>query len=155
MSFVSVCLRAISLHGQSIAPQTILRNQRQIKVEKYVGFSLKLLRSGVTASKPSERANMQISTGLPRDAPSLRNLEAPEVSMRECIDFLMLYSSVASPLPTLIILVGDHGYVKWPSPSVSSTTQARTSTCAFRAWRNLFAHAQDILISYIPSLMLS
>ena len=50
---VCVCLsvrpRAISLHEPSIAPQTIPRIQCRIKVEKYVGFSLKLLRSGITA----------------------------------------------------------------------------------------------------------
>ena len=39
-----------------------------INVKKYVGLPLKLLCSGVTVRKPSERANMQISTGLPRDA---------------------------------------------------------------------------------------
>ena len=48
-----VCLSVrelrISLHEQSIAPQMISHIQRQIKVEKYVGFSMKLLHSGVTA----------------------------------------------------------------------------------------------------------
>ena len=39
----------ISFHEPSIAPQTLPRIQRLIKVEIYVGFSLKLLRSGVTA----------------------------------------------------------------------------------------------------------
>ena len=42
-----VCPRAISLHEQSIAPQMIPRIQRRIKVDKDVGFSLKLLHSGV------------------------------------------------------------------------------------------------------------
>ena len=37
------------VHEPSIALQTIPRIQRRIKVEKYVGFSLKLLRSGVMA----------------------------------------------------------------------------------------------------------
>ena len=46
----SVCLFGdISLLEPSIAPQTILRIQRWIKVGKYVGFFLKLLRSRVMA----------------------------------------------------------------------------------------------------------
>ena len=46
----SVCLFGdISLLEPSIAPQTILRIQRSIKVGKYVGFFLKLLRSRVMA----------------------------------------------------------------------------------------------------------
>ena len=55
---LSVCPRAISLHEPSPAPQTMPRIQRPRKVEKYVGFSLKQLCPGVTAWKPSERANM-------------------------------------------------------------------------------------------------
>ena len=47
---LSVCLFGdISLLEPSIAPQTILRIQRSIKVGKYVGFFLKLLRSRVMA----------------------------------------------------------------------------------------------------------
>ena len=47
---VSVCLLPyISLHELSIAPQTIPRIQHRIKVERYMGFSQKLLRSVVTA----------------------------------------------------------------------------------------------------------
>ena len=64
---VSVCLSASYLE-QSIAPQTMPRIQRRSMVEINVG---KQLHSGVMAWKPSERANMPISTGLPRDARSL------------------------------------------------------------------------------------
>ena len=47
---LSVCLFGdISLLEPSIAPQTILRIQRSIKVGKNVGFFLKLLRSRVMA----------------------------------------------------------------------------------------------------------
>ena len=46
----SVCLFGdISLLEPSIAPQTILRIQHSIKVGKYVGFFLKLLRSRIMA----------------------------------------------------------------------------------------------------------
>ena len=50
---------------------------------------------------------MQISTGLPRDALALCNLEAPELKYGMCIDSRMLSSSVASPLLTLSDLVGE------------------------------------------------
>ena len=46
---LSVCPRAISLHEHLIAPQKIPRIQRLVNVKMYVGFSLKLLRSRVTA----------------------------------------------------------------------------------------------------------
>ena len=60
LSFVSVSLYDISLHEPSITPQTIPCIQRRIKVEKYVGFSLKLLHSRVNGVKHSEKANMLI-----------------------------------------------------------------------------------------------
>jgi hypothetical protein len=44
---------------------------------------VKVLRLRVMTSKPSEKANMQIPTGLPRKDPlALRTLEAPEVAKR-------------------------------------------------------------------------
>ena len=51
----SVCLFGdISLLEPSIAPQTILRIQRSIKVGKNVGFFLKLLRFGRNVKAASE-----------------------------------------------------------------------------------------------------
>ena len=66
-----------------------------------------------------------------------------------CINSRILSSSIASPLPTLSDLV-DHEWVKWPSPSISSTynTCAYFRVRAFCAWHNLFEHVQDILIPY-------
>ena len=65
---LSVCMsvrpRAISLHEQSITPQMIPRIQCRIKVERYVGFYLKLLRSRVTAWNTSKKGSMLIRTGL-------------------------------------------------------------------------------------------
>ena len=55
---LSVCvLRDISLHNSPIALQTIPHIQRRIKVEKYAGFSLKLLRSRVMVICVIEKCN--------------------------------------------------------------------------------------------------
>ena len=73
-------LRYISLLEPSITPQTIPSIQSRIKVETYVGFSLKLLRSGITAWNTSNRL---IRTGLPRAGPlALCILKAQEVTTK-------------------------------------------------------------------------
>ena len=81
----SVCL-SVCLSVTTFSPAT--RNKTAKKryqlVQCHTGFILKMtflvkmLRSKVMAWKQSERANMQISNGLPR--PALRTLEAPEVA---------------------------------------------------------------------------
>ena len=63
---VSVCLSVCllfdnSLHEWLFASKTNTHIQRRMEVKKYVGFSLKLLRSRVMAWNTSEKANIQIS----------------------------------------------------------------------------------------------
>ena len=80
---LSVC-QSVTQHLTSRAMNHSTKNTTysgQVWVEKYVGFSLKLLRSKVTVWNTSEKANMEITTGLPQPHSACsRTVEATEVT---------------------------------------------------------------------------
>ena len=77
---MSVCLSVTTF---SDATRNETAKKRYQRVQCHTGFIFKMAIFGKNAAferygvKQSERANMQISTGLPR--PALRTLEAPEI----------------------------------------------------------------------------
>ena len=87
---VCVCLSVSQSVTRHLTSRAINRSTNNatysvlgIQVENYVGFSLKLLRSGVTAWNTIEKANMLIGTGLPWAGPlALCILKAQEVTTK-------------------------------------------------------------------------
>ena len=79
-----VCLSSHFTSHQSLHKQYQVFSVRYIKVEKYVGFSLKLLRLRVMVWNTSEKANIYIiRIGLPRAGPlALCILKAQEVTTK-------------------------------------------------------------------------
>ena len=107
----SVCLSA------RLLPRATNRPKSQ-RVQRYTGLILKMaifqkiLRSKVMAWEPSERANMLISTGLPKLGPlGLCILKAQEVTTKDCIDSCELSTTFACVrLSASYILAGHHEY---------------------------------------------
>ena len=84
---LSVCLSLLTTFSATTRNKPAKKRQQQ--VQRYTGFILKmamfvkLLRSRVMAWKPSEQANMLISTGLPRPGPlALCILKAQKVTTK-------------------------------------------------------------------------